>query len=155
MPIALRPLTASEVAAYLERSLAEYVAERIASGEHPDQARRTADEQRSVLYPDGAPAAGHHLYRVVDDRGTELGVVWIGPQLGAPPDRYWVFDVEILPEHRGRGLGRQAMLLAEEAARSLGATELGLNVFGQNAVARSLYESLGYQTTAVQMRKPL
>jgi ribosomal protein S18 acetylase RimI-like enzyme len=92
---------------------------------------------------------------VVDDVGTGVGIVWIGPRMGAPPDRYWVFDVEILPEHRGRGLGRQAMLLAEEAARSLGATELGLNVFGQNAVARSLYESLGYQTTAVQMRKPL
>ena len=47
------------------------------------------------------------------------------------------------------------MTLAEEAARNHGATELGLNVFGHNAVARSLYESMGYQTTAVNMRKSL
>ncbi len=59
------------------------------------------------------------------------------------------------PAHRGRGLGRAAMVLAEEAARSQGASELGLNVFGPNTVARRLYESLGYETTAVNMRKPL
>ena len=47
------------------------------------------------------------------------------------------------------------MLLAEDEARGHGATELGLNVFGSNRVARHLYDSLGYETTAVQMRKPL
>jgi predicted GNAT family acetyltransferase len=30
-----------------------------------------------------------------------------------------------------------------------------LNVFGPNTVARHLYESVGYQTRAVQMFKPL
>ena len=30
-----------------------------------------------------------------------------------------------------------------------------LNVFGFNTTARGLYESLGYETTAVQMRKEL
>ena len=34
-------------------------------------------------------------------------------------------------------------------------TSLGLNVHGQNMVARSLYESLGYEVTAMQMRKPV
>ena len=47
------------------------------------------------------------------------------------------------------------MALAEEAARAAGATALGLNVHGHNTVARNLYESMGYQTTALQMRKLL
>jgi ribosomal protein S18 acetylase RimI-like enzyme len=47
------------------------------------------------------------------------------------------------------------MLLAEELARSHGATTIGLNVFGQNHIARGLYTSLGYREQAVQMRKPL
>jgi ribosomal protein S18 acetylase RimI-like enzyme len=47
------------------------------------------------------------------------------------------------------------MLLAEEQAHGAGATEIGLNVFGYNAVARGLYESLGYETTSLQMRKEL
>ena len=58
-------------------------------------------------------------------------------------------------EFRGRGYGREAMLLAEQLARREGALTLGLNVFGHNQVARTLYSSLGYEETAVQMRKAL
>lgn len=36
-----------------------------------------------------------------------------------------------------------------------GVAELGLNVFGSNATARHLYESLGFQVTSQQMAKPL
>jgi ribosomal protein S18 acetylase RimI-like enzyme len=45
------------------------------------------------------------------------------------------------------------MRLAEDEARARGMTSLGLNVHGQNTVARSLYESLGYEITALQMKK--
>jgi ribosomal protein S18 acetylase RimI-like enzyme len=65
----------------------------------------------------------------------------------------WVFEIEIEPAFRGHGYGRAAMRLAEAEARSRGMTSLGLNVHGQNTVARSLYESLGYEVTAVQMKK--
>lgn len=67
----------------------------------------------------------------------------------------WVYDVEIDPAYSGRGYGRAAMLLAEAEARSAGMTSIGLNVHGQNAVARSLYDSLGYAVMALQMKKPL
>jgi ribosomal protein S18 acetylase RimI-like enzyme len=65
----------------------------------------------------------------------------------------WVFEIEIEPAFRGRGYGRTAMRLAEDEARVRGMTSLGLNVHGHNAVARSLYESLGYEVTAMQMKK--
>ena len=47
------------------------------------------------------------------------------------------------------------MLLAEDYATSHGAHTLGLSVFGFNAAARRLYESLGYGTTTVKMTKRL
>jgi ribosomal protein S18 acetylase RimI-like enzyme len=47
------------------------------------------------------------------------------------------------------------MRLAEDQARAAGASQIGLNVFGHNTVARHLYEALGYETTAVLMRKDL
>ena len=47
------------------------------------------------------------------------------------------------------------MQLGEDVARSAGAIRMGLNVFGSNVVARGLYESLGYEVTALQMSKPL
>jgi ribosomal protein S18 acetylase RimI-like enzyme len=47
------------------------------------------------------------------------------------------------------------MLLAEDLARVNGATTIGLNVFGHNRIARDLYNSLGYEESAVVMRKSL
>lgn len=43
----------------------------------------------------------------------------------------------------------------EQLARAAGATTIGLNVFANNVVARSLYSSLNYQESSVQMRKAL
>jgi len=53
------------------------------------------------------------------------------------------------------GYGRAAMELAEAEALSRGASELGLNVFGHNQVARHLYESMGYTATSINMKKDL
>jgi len=64
-----------------------------------------------------------------------------------------VYDIEIDPEHRGRGLGRDTMLLAEEEARLRGRRRIKLNVFARNTVARALYRSLGFEEMAVQMAK--
>ena len=56
---------------------------------------------------------------------------------------------------RGRGIGRRVMELTEEVARSVGARDIELHAFAQNARARRLYESLGYRITSVGMRKTL
>ena len=85
-----------------------------------------------------------------------VGWLWLAVP-GPDPDRLmaWVYNIEVDPAFRGRGYGRAAMILAEGEARSHGMTSLGLNVHGQNTVARSLYDSLGYDVTALQMKKPL
>jgi ribosomal protein S18 acetylase RimI-like enzyme len=44
---------------------------------------------------------------------------------------------------------------AGDAVRALGADSLGLNVFGDNAPAIAVYDSLGFQVTAQQMSLPL
>jgi ribosomal protein S18 acetylase RimI-like enzyme len=131
-----------------------YIEDRITAGEDPDEARRMAGQQIEGLFPGGRPAPGQLVFTIVDD-GAVVGSLWIGPHTPQKGQAFWVWNIEIAEAHRGRGLGRGAMLLAEEVARDHGATELGLNVFGPNRVARHLYESLGYETTAVQMRKPL
>jgi ribosomal protein S18 acetylase RimI-like enzyme len=138
---------------WLRSAHADYVASRIESGETDAQARENADRSHATNFPGGEPLDTHRVFDVVD--GDEpVGYLWIGPQPGRA-DAWWVFDVEILPEQRGKGFGRQAMLLGEREARRLGATSIGLNVFGYNTRARGLYDSLGYETTAIQMRKHL
>jgi ribosomal protein S18 acetylase RimI-like enzyme len=155
MTPSLRAMTAVEASVFADNLLEPYIEERIASGEDPDLARRTAVAQTGSLFPGGVPAPGQLVYRVIDDAGTDVGSLWIGPHTPDRPEAFWVWDVAIDESQRGKGLGRAAMRMAEEEARAHGATELGLNVFGHNAVARRLYESLGYETTAVNMRKSL
>jgi ribosomal protein S18 acetylase RimI-like enzyme len=67
----------------------------------------------------------------------------------------WIYDVHVQERYRGRGYGKEAMLLAETEGRRRGFDRIGLNVFGGNEVARSLYRSLGYTESAVIMRKHL
>jgi ribosomal protein S18 acetylase RimI-like enzyme len=85
-----------------------------------------------------------------------VGWLWLAvPDPGGDPAMTWVNNVEVDEEFRGRGYGRQAMLLAEREAAARGMTSVGLNVHGQNTVARGLYDSLGYQVTTQQMKKVL
>ncbi|MBW4030655.1 MAG: GNAT family N-acetyltransferase [Acidobacteria bacterium] len=155
MPPRLRPLTKREIVAYVAGSIEHYSQERVAAGETPDEALRVAQEQINRSFPEGIPADGQYIFRVLDDDELEVGVIWIGVLSMDRPNAFWVYDVEIDEFHRGRGLGRAAMALAEDEARARGATELGLNVFGHNLIAKHLYESMGYETTATRMRRIL
>lgn len=150
----LRPLADEELRAWMIDEREDYVNHRVRAGERPEEARRIADEQHATLFPGGRPAPGHRLFRLMED-DEPVGWLWIGPRTPDHPEDCWVWDVVVDEPHRGRGLGRAAMLLAEEEARASGAGEIGLNVFGCNTVARRLYESLGYETVSMQMRKQL
>ena len=154
MNASLVPATDADVAEYLIDARESYCANLIAAGVPASVSTRTADETFSQSFPGGRPAAGHQVFRV-EHGGEKAGLLWIGPQSTTEPQRWWVFDIVIARALRGQGLGRQAMLLAENEARSQGSVELGLNVFGHNTVAVALYQSLGYEMTSMRMRKPL
>ena len=154
MAVSLRPMPGPAVPEFLAAARADYIADRVASGEDPAVAERIAEEQVAALFPDGLPGPGQHLYRVEED-GEPVGSLWIGRVSPEQPATWWVWDIGINEGDRGRGLGRATMLLAEREARSHGANELGLNVFGRNSVALHLYETLGYNTVAVRMSKKL
>jgi ribosomal protein S18 acetylase RimI-like enzyme len=152
MTVRVDDLTAGELGAFLDRSSAEYIRERMESGDSREYAEQRSRESNEQYFPGGVPAAGHRVLRVFDD-ARAVGTLWLGPFSAEHPSDWWVFDIEIEPEQRGRGYGRAAMLLAEEVAREGGATRLGLNVFGHNTVAQHLYSTLGYDVTAINMSK--
>lgn len=151
----MRPMTAAEFDAWQETELAAYAAEVSRARSLPiEEAQRVSRDAHRRLLPDGRETAGVHLMIGEDDAGERVGVLWVGPNPdGVGPA--WVFDIEVDEARRGEGWGRALMLEAERIARADGHAELGLNVFGSNTVARRLYESLGYEPTAIQMRKTL
>jgi ribosomal protein S18 acetylase RimI-like enzyme len=154
--VSLRPMTRAEFDEWLPRQLAGYAAQIAASGAMPEaEAWEKARRDTARSFGAGYDTPGQLLFLVLAGQ-RPVGSLWLAVP-GPDPDQRmaWVYDIEVDEEHRGRGYGRAAMRLAENEVRSRGMTSLGLNVFGQNAVARALYESLGYEVTALQMKKPV
>jgi GNAT superfamily N-acetyltransferase len=154
--LTLRPMTRAEFDEWLPRQVAGYAALITASGALPSQAALEKAEQDTARYfGQGAATPGQLVFRVMAG-AVGVGWLWLGvPGPDPDPLMAWVFEIEIEAPFRGHGYGRAAMKRAEDEARARGMTSLGLNVHGQNVVARSLYESLGYDVTAMQMRKPV
>lgn len=55
-----------------------------------------------------------------------------------------VHDMSVLPEHRGRGVGRALLKAVEAEARRRGACKITLEVLSGNDRAKALYLALGY-----------
>ena len=148
--IRLVPKTDDETARWLPVAMAAYEQARRDAGDSPEQAEAARRLSQEQFFPDGRLIDGHFLFTVVVD-GDDVGWLWIGPVDGTTA--WYVWDVEVHEAHRGRGLGRATMQLAEDFARSQGATSMRLNVFAYNVPAVRLYESLGYDTAAMHMHK--
>ena len=151
-PPVVRPLRDDEYDAFIERGLAFYVEDMVRAGVDRDVAQAKADRDLPLLLPDGLATPGHSMF-AIEDEGRFAGYLWLCDRDGELGHSLFVYAVEIDEEFRGRGLGRAAMVFAEEEARRLGIGKVALNVFGGNDVARRLYLDLGYTETAVHMEK--
>jgi GNAT superfamily N-acetyltransferase len=150
-------MTSTEWVTLRSRLIREYAAEHVEAGTWPaDEAERRASEQTDELLPQGVDTSGMLMFMAVNSAGDHLGHLWLAlerrPGSGGGA---WINDIEIVPEWRGHGFGRELLLLAEETALEHGIYSIGLNVFGTNMVARGLYESAGYEVATMQMRKSL
>ncbi len=153
--LTLRPMTGEEYDAWYPRAITEYATGHVKAGSmRADRAHDLATKQFAELLPDGLGTDTHHLL-VGEADGVRAGLLW----LNIPTDREavnaFVYDVEVDADQRGKGYGRAMMVCAESYCRDHGAATIRLHVFGDNTVARRLYESLGYETTNVNMAKPL
>ncbi len=153
----LRPMTEDEFAVYRPRVVREYAAEHVTAGDWPpDEALARSEAELDTLLPDGLATADTLLMTATDEAGVPVGITWVAlTHPRGAPDTAWVFDIEVLADHRGRGLGRALLAAVEAEVARLGIAHLGLNVFGSNTVARRLYESAGYAVVTQQMTKRL
>ena len=148
----IRPLREDEYDAFVGRGLAFYVNDMVAAGVDRDVAQAKADRDLPQILPQGLATPDHSMY-AIEDEGRFAGYLWLCDRDSELGHSLFVYAIEIDEEFRGRGLGRAAMVFAEEEAKRLGIAKVALNVFGGNEVARRLYRSLGYQETAIHMEK--
>ena len=150
----LRSMTAAEFETYRAKLIPEYAAEHVRAGDWTaDQAETLAAREVNDLLPAGPDSPGMLLLVASTPGGEPVGVLWVA--LDRRPGEAWIYDIEINAEHRGKGYGRALLDAAEQEAAQRGSKAIGLNVFGTNTVARRLYESAGYEITAINMRKEL
>ncbi len=148
--VTVTPMSGDELAAYTADAVVTYAREREEAGESAALALATARASFDELLPAGRPGPDQHLLSVRAD-GAVAGLVWVCERW---PAQAWVYDVEVAPAFRGKGIGAAAMVHGARLARDLGHRWLGLNVFGPNVHARGLYERLGYVVEEEHWARP-
>lgn len=148
-----RPMTEAEYGPWLELDVQAYADELVGTGMlAPVDALARSRRDYEELLPEGLRSPDRPLW-ILTANDEPVATLWLMHHLS--PGLTWVASVEVRPEHRGRGHGRSVMRFAEQAARAAGDPIIGLNVFGNNSVAMSLYESLGYRATAQTRSVPV
>ena len=154
MPILL-PMTQPEYEAFVERAIPEYAADNVRAGYwSASEALEKSREGYEKLLPKGLQTENHYLYTLYDI-DQAVGMIWIRADLQSPIKNGFIFELYVDEKFRGKGYGKQAILLIEEKARELGLKSLGLHVFAVNNVARNLYESVGYEVSSLNMANKL
>ncbi len=143
-----------EFAAWLPVTMREYEEARLEACDTVAQAEAARRDSEERFFPGGHPAEGHLVYTVLLGE-TPVGWYWIGPWGEADSRDWWVYDIRVFDEFQRRGIARIVMQEGERIARAHGASNLGLNAFAVNLPAITLYESLGYLTASLHMRKEL
>ena len=92
-------------------------------------------------YKDEFSSPTRHFVVAVDEAQSIIGYAGVFAPGGAEAD---VLTVGVVPNHRGKGIAHQLMVLITDWAREQGSTAMMLEVKVDNAEAIGLYESLGY-----------
>ena len=83
-----------------------------------------------------------HDFRVIHEGGADVGIL----ATSVAPECLWVHQIFLLPEHQGRGVGRECMRLVLKEARAQG-LPVRLGVVKVNPRALAFYEGLGFERT--------
>ncbi|MFJ8821968.1 GNAT family N-acetyltransferase [Streptomyces sp. NPDC102467] len=145
-----RRMAEAEFGRWLAPAKERYARTVVERGATEEEAREKAERDHAALLPEGV-ATPDVLISVLEHGGATVGTLWLAQRA----DGAYVYDVEVVPDQRGRGHGRSLMLLAEADSIAAGATRIGLNVFAGNTPALRLYASLDYVPTQHHLYKQL
>jgi len=151
----LEPMTQARYDDWLEATIRDYAAEKLASGNYPDDGTslERSKAEFDALLPQGLQTPNHEIRSMVDDDGRDVGYVWF-TQEDRPPGRVvFIYDIAVDTEFRRRGHAQDALAALEDYAREHGCAGVMLHVFGSNTGARALYLKTGFEETNVMMLK--
>jgi GNAT superfamily N-acetyltransferase len=150
----LKPVQEDELSAYFDTLWQDLRVEFTEAGFSTEYADENIESSRKQFFPNDELAPGNFLFFAFND-GVKVGKLWLCSVERESKTEWSVYDIETFEGFRGKGFGRRIMLEAEDYVRSKNGVSISLSVFGNNVVARKLYDSLNYETTRVGMKKSL
>ncbi len=153
--IELKELNKAEFEKYLDFLIPDYAQD---ISENFNLTLENAIEESKILmkntFPQGLSTEGQYLYNVhVPALGKKIGAVWFN--LKPEINQAYLFHIYIEEAYRGRGYGTNTLAKLHQLVKELGATSMGLSVFGSNDKAYQLYKKLGYKVSSIAMQKSL
>ncbi|MGW2639731.1 GNAT family N-acetyltransferase [Streptomyces sp. NPDC001348] len=141
--VTARPMAQDEYLGWLASEKAAYVGDIVRAGAlSPEDAARKSDRDFAKLIPEGL-STPDNTFLVLEAAGERIGTGWL--KHGHLPGITYGYSLQIEEAHRGRGYGRAAMAVGEQATLAAGDSVLMFTVWGGNDVAMNLYTSAGYQ----------
>ena len=112
-------------------------------------ARKLAERVRLLL--DG----GQTVVLLAGAGPDGLAVLRFRPALWSAGLECYLAELYVVPDRRGRGIGRALMNAALEVARAEGADHMDLGTGADDTAARALYESLGFDNRGGRLDGPV
>ena len=84
------------------------------------------------------------VYFVAEENGKLLGGCGVFPTNGLPENYAELVKLYLLPEARGKGIGKRLMETSADSAKTFGYTHLYLETMPELSIAVDLYERMGY-----------
>ena len=154
MNITIEEFTQADYDGYLNYAIDSYAEANVKSGRWTmETARSEAQKQFDSLLKDGLKSKGHVFWKICLD-GKKVGDFWFyrNPE---EPGRIFVYDVMIVKEYQGQGIGTFSFSIIQKRLKALGVSKIGLHVFAHNTGAIRLYERLGFKYTSHNMHYTL
>ena len=152
----LRPMTGPEYTAWLNATIPEYAADKVAAGQWSEETSLELSRKgHEELLPQGRATTDNYFFTITDAQGTAVGVLWFAVKTKVNERIAYVFDLRVRTERQREGHASRALLALETEARNLGLSGIALHVFGHNKGAQALYARFGFQPTNINLFKPL
>ena len=150
-------MTPTEYEIFRTKLVREYAAANVEAGRwSAEEGEEQSEIQTRALLPQGLDSPRVLLLIAENEEGEGVGHLWIGlDRHSGGGGGAWIYDIEVSENLRGQGYGRAILQGAEQETLRNGASTIGLHVFGRNTVARTLYQSSGYEITSQQMQKEI
>ena len=153
---ALREITETEYAAWLDQAVRAYAQDKVTSGAWAENgAHERSRVEHEALLPQGRQTTGHHLYSILAESGEVVGTIWFAAETRGDSRVAYIYNIFIDPSRRRKGNATRAIAALEHQIKPLGLTGIALHVFAHNLAAKSLYEKLGFKPMNFNLYKPL